>query len=217
MFSAPDAGNRAMHPNPAFRQATAAYNLEFARARGFGILAVCSPEGPLMSHIPFLLNADGTQVEFHLVRSNPIARLLTGPLKARLAIEGPHSYVSPDWYGVEDQVPTWNYVAVHLVGEVMLQPQEGMRDLLDRQSAEFEARLAPKPEWRAEKMTPEVLDRMMRQIVPCAMRVDEIAGTWKLGQNKPEEVRLRAADYLGPAGQGQETDLLAEWMRAPPA
>jgi len=53
--------------------------------------------------------------------------------------------------------------------------------------------------------------------VPCAMRVDEIAGTWKLGQNKPEEVRLRAADYLGPAGQGQETDLLAEWMRAPPA
>ena len=206
-----------MHPNPAFRQATAAYNLEFARARGFGILAVCSPEGPLMSHIPFLLNADGTQVEFHLVRSNPIARLLTGPLKARLAIEGPHSYVSPDWYGVEDQVPTWNYVAVHLVGEVMLQPQEGMRDLLDRQSAEFEARLAPKPEWRAEKMTPEVLERMMRQIVPCAMRVDEIAGTWKLGQNKPEEVRLRAADYLGPAGQGQETDLLAEWMRAPPA
>lgn len=216
MFSAPDAGNRAMHPNPAFRQATAACNLEFARARGFGILAVCSPEGPLMSHIPFLLNADGTQAEFHLVRSNPIARLLTGPLKARLAIEGPHSYVSPDWYGVEDQVPTWNYVAVHLVGEVMVQPQEGMRDLLDRQSAEFEARLAPKPEWRAEKMTPEVLERMMRQIVPCAMRVDEIAGTWKLGQNKPEEVRLRAADHLGPAGQGQETDLLAEWMRAPP-
>lgn len=206
-----------MHPNPAFRQTPATRNVEFARARGFGILAVCSPEGPLMSHIPFLLNADGTQAEFHLVRSNPIARLLTGPLRARLAIEGPHSYVSPDWYGVEDQVPTWNYVAVHLVGEVTLQPQEGMRDLLDRQSAEFEARLAPKPEWRAEKMTPEVLERMMRQIVPCAMRVDEIAGTWKLGQNKPEEVRLRAADYLGPAGQGQETDLLAEWMRAPPA
>lgn len=207
-----------MHPNPAFRQTPSARNLEFARARGFGILAVCSPEGPLMSHIPFLLNAEGTLVEFHLVRSNPIARLMSGgAFRARLAIEGPHSYVSPDWYGVEDQVPTWNYVAVHLVGEVTLQPQEGMRDLLDRQSAGFEARLAPKPEWRADKMTPEGLERMMRQIVPCAMRVEEIAGTWKLGQNKPEDVRLRAADHLGPAGQGQETDLLADWMRAPPA
>jgi len=207
-----------MHPNPAFRQTPSARNLEFARARGFGILAVCSPEGPLMSHIPFLLNAEGTLAEFHLMRSNPIARLMSGgAFRARLAIEGPHSYVSPDWYGVEDQVPTWNYVAVHLVGEVTLQPQEGMRDLLDRQSAGFEARLAPKPEWRADKMTPEVLERMMRQIVPCAMRVEEIAGTWKLAQNKPEDVRLRAADHLGPAGQGQETDLLADWMRAPPA
>lgn len=43
-------------------------------------------------------------------------------------------------------------------------------------------------------MTPEVLERMMRQIVPCAMTVEETHGTWKLGQNEAEEVRLRAAD-----------------------
>jgi hypothetical protein len=87
-----------------------------------------------------------------------------------------------------------------------------MRDLLDRQSAAHEARLAPKPEWLADKMTPEVLERMMRQIVPCKMRVDEIAGTWKLGQNKPDDVRLRTLDALegrwmshlaGPLDKGQ--------------
>lgn len=206
-----------MHPNPAFRQADAARNIAFVRAQGFGLLAVATGDAPLISHIPFLLSEDGTRAEFHLVRSNPIARLMSDPLPARLAVQGPHSYVSPDWYGVEDQVPTWNYVAVHLVGEVRLQSQERMRDLLDRQSAGFEARLAPKPEWRAEKMTPEVLGRMMRQIVPCEMRVDEIAGTWKLGQNKPEDVRLRAADPLEVAGQGQEVEMLARLMRCPPA
>lgn len=206
-----------MHPNPAFRQADAARNIGFARAQGFGLLAVATGDAPLISHIPFLLSEDGTRAEFHLVRSNPIARLMSDPLPARLAVQGPHSYVSPDWYGVADQVPTWNYVAVHLVGEVRLQPQERMRDLLDRQSAGFEARLAPKPEWRAEKMTPEVLERMMRQIVPCEMRVDEIAGTWKLGQNKPEDVRVRAADPLEVAGQGQEVAMLAGMMRTPPA
>jgi transcriptional regulator len=58
---------------------------------------------------------------------------------------------------------------------------------------------------------------MMRQIVPCEMRVDEIAGTWKLGQNKPEDVRLRAADPLAAAGQGQEVEVLAGLMREPPA
>ncbi|WP_297772203.1 FMN-binding negative transcriptional regulator [uncultured Roseovarius sp.] len=206
-----------MHPNPAFRQSPDAVNLAFARAQGFGILAINSDNGPLMSHIPFLLSEDGRCAEFHLVRSNPIARAMHEPLKARLAVEGPQSYVSPDWYGIEDQVPTWNYVAVHLVGEIRLQPHQRLRDLLDRQSAQFESRLLPKPEWRADKMTPDVLDRMMRQIVPCMMRVDQISGTWKLGQNKPDDVRLRAADHLGPTGEGQETERLAEMMRAPPA
>lgn len=206
-----------MHPNPAFRKADTARNIAFAREQGFGLLAVATDDAPLISHIPFLLSEDGTCAEFHLVRSNPIVRLLDGPLRARLAVQGPHSYVSPDWYGIEDQVPTWNYVAVHLVGEVTLQPQSGMRDLLDRQSAAFEARLLPKPQWRADKMTPEVLERMMRQIVPCAMRVEEVAGTWKLGQNKPGDAGLRAADPLEAAGQGQEVATLAQLMRAPPA
>jgi len=206
-----------MHPNPAFRQADAAQNIAFAQARGFGILAVARDAAPLMSHIPFLLSEDGNRAEFHLVRSNPIARLLVSPLCARLAVQGPDSYVSPDWYGVADQVPTWNYVAVHLVGEISLQPQALMRDLLDRQSAASETRLAPKPEWRADKMTPGVLERMMRQIVPCVMRVDAIEGTWKLGQNKPEAVRRRATDPLEAAGQGQEVAALARLMRDPPA
>lgn len=206
-----------MHPNPAFRQADTARNIAFARGQGFGLLAVATGDAPLISHIPFLLSEDGTRAEFHLVRSNPIARLLSAPLPARLAVQGPQSYVSPDWYGVDDQVPTWNYVAVHLVGEVRLQPLERMRDLLDRQSAQFEARLAPKPEWRAEKMAPDVLGRMMRHIVPCTMRVEEIAGTWKLNQNKPEDVRLRAADPLEAAGLGQEVATLARLMRVPPA
>jgi len=206
-----------MHPNPAFRKADAARNIAFAREQGFGILAVATDGAPLMSHIPFLLSEDGTLAEFHLVRSNPIVRMLDTPRPARLAVQGPHSYISPDWYGLTDQVPTWNYVAVHLVGEVSLRPQEGMRDLLDRQSAEFEDRLRPKPSWLTTKMTPEVLDRMMRPIVPCALHVDEIAGTWKLGQNKPDAARLRAAEHLEPAAQGQDTGRIAALMRDPPA
>jgi transcriptional regulator len=204
-----------MHPNPIYRKPSRAENLGFARERGFGLLAVTHEDAPLISHIPFLLSEDGTRAEFHLVRSNPIARL-TAPLRARLAIQGPHGYVSPDWYGVTDQVPTWNYIAVHLVGEVELRPAEELRDLLDRQSALFEARLSPKPQWKAGKMTPDVLERMMRQIVPCRMRVDQVEGTWKLNQNKPDAVRLSAARNIESAGLGVETALLAAMMRDVP-
>ncbi|MGK7753370.1 MULTISPECIES: FMN-binding negative transcriptional regulator [unclassified Roseovarius] len=202
-----------MHPNPIFRQTPDARNIAFARAQGFGVLAVASEGAPLMSHIPFLLSENGEVAEFHLVRSNPIARALSAPLHARIAVVGPYSYVSPDWYGVEDQVPTWNYVAVHLVGEVELRPQDEMRDLLDRQSAQFEEQLLPKAPWTSDKMTPDVMDRMMRQIVPCRMRVDEIAGTWKLNQNKTDDVRLRAAEAVEASGMGVQTGALAALMR----
>ncbi|WP_338549981.1 FMN-binding negative transcriptional regulator [Roseovarius phycicola] len=202
-----------MHPNLAFRQTPEARNIDFAREQGFGILAVGTDAAPLMSHIPFLLSDDGNMAEFHLVRSNPIVRRMSEPLQARLAVSGPHSCVSPDWYEVDDQVPTWNYIAVHLVGEIERRPQDEMHNLLDRQSAHFEDQLLPKPPWMTAKMTPEVLGRMMRQIVPCRMRVDEIHGTWKLNQNKPDEVRLRAADQVQSADMGVQADMLARQMR----
>ncbi|WP_373355254.1 FMN-binding negative transcriptional regulator [Pseudoroseicyclus sp. CXY001] len=186
-----------MHPNPVFRGQSAAANLAFARERGFGVLAVTVEGAPLLSHIPFVMPSDDL-VEAHLVRSNPIARaLLTAPLPARLAIQGPEGYISPDWYGLEDQVPTWNYVAVHLTGRLEARPAEELRAHLDRLSAAFEARLAPKPPWLVSKMPEELLARMMRQIVPVRLAVEDVDGTWKLGQNKPEPARLAAAEAVG--------------------
>lgn len=202
-----------MHPNPVFHTADAIKNLRFARERGFGVLAVSSESGPLLAHIPFLLSADGETAELHLLRSNPIARALSEPLQAKIAVSGPDTYISPDWYEVADQVPTWNFVAVHLTGKLSLQPTEALHDLLQRQSAAYEARLLPKPPWKTEKMTPDVMARMMRTIVPCAFEIRCVDGTWKLNQNKPEDVRLRAADQVAAHGFGSETDQIAALMR----
>lgn len=200
-----------MHPNPAFRAEDRARHIEFARDRAFGVLAISDDGAPLISHVPFLLSEDGAVVDLHLVRSNPIVRMLHGPKEVRIAVQGPDGYVSPDWYGVADQVPTWNYVAVHLTGRLELRPQDELRDLLDRQSAFFEDRLLPKAPWVTGKMSDDALARMMRMIVPCRMQVEDIQGTWKLGQNKPEEARIAAADNV-PNGFGSETGQLAALM-----
>ncbi|MEO0752298.1 MAG: FMN-binding negative transcriptional regulator [Pseudomonadota bacterium] len=134
-----------MHPNRTFRKATAARNIAFAREQGFGLLCVNAEDGPLISHVPFLLSEDGKQLDFHLVKSNPITRRLSAPLRARLAVQGTHSYISPDWYGI----------------------------------------------------------------------VDQIDGTWKLNQNKPDDVRMRAADAVEVVGLGRDVDMVAALMRDP--
>lgn len=203
-----------MHPNPAYRQTPKDRNLSFARARGFGTLVLSGPEAPLLSHVPFLLSADGTHADLHLVRANPILGALAAPQQAVLAVTGPDAYISPDWYGMEHQVPTWNYVAVHLRGPLERLPQQMLRDQLDGLSAVFEARLSPKPAWRTDKMPYDILDRMMRAICPVRLTITTVDGTWKLAQNKPEAARLSAAAALAPEGPGQEVSALAALMRA---
>ena len=207
-----------MHPNPAYRGASRERNLEFARERGFGVLAVGDDEasgGPLLSHIPFIVTEDGGAVHGHLVRSNPIAKcLVEGERKAVLAVSGPDAYVSPDWYGgPADQVPTWNYVAVHLRGTLRLRSEATLRSHLEALSSRFEEELQPKPPWRITKVDPERLAALMRAIVPIALVVDSIDGTWKLNQNKTDEVRLCAAEHVATEGFGQASALLAELMR----
>lgn len=202
-----------MHPNPAFRQASDAANLAFARARGFGTLTVNGEAVPLVSHVPFLLDDAGTTAELHLVRSNPIARRVTGPTPATLAVLGPDGYVSPDWYGDANQVPTWNYVAVHLRGRLEPMDAAGLRAHLDRLSGHFEGRL-PKTPWTTDKMDPETLSRMMRTILPFRLRIDAVHGTWKLNQNKTRQMREGAAEGIAGSDLGQELTALAELMRA---
>lgn len=202
-----------MHPNPAFHTREAAHNLAYARVRAFGVLAVSGADGPLLSHVPFLLDEDGANVWLHLVRSNPIVRCLQEPHSAKIAVSGPDSYISPDWYGVIDQVPTWNYVAVHVSGQLEMLPQEDLHAILDRQSAQFEKKLAPKRPWKTEKMSDGVMDRMMRAIAPCRMRVSSVDGTWKLNQNKTDAVRHSAADHVEAVGLGTDLKVLAALMR----
>lgn len=109
-----------------------------------------------------------------------------------------------------------NYIAVHLRGSLEMLPDDQMRDMLDRQSAHFEDQLLPKTPWKTAKMAPEARDRMMRQIVPCRMALTGVDGTWKLSQNKPDDVRQRAASQIQTGHIGTDTALLAALMLAPP-
>jgi len=106
-------------------------------------------------------------------------------------------------------VPTWNYVAVHLTGELVAKPVELLRPHLDRLSAFFETRLLPKPVWRVDKVDDAALARMVRMILPVELSITNVEATWKLSQNKAAPARLAAADMVADAA-------LAEAMRVLP-
>ena len=114
------------------------------------------------------------------------------------SVMGPEAYISPDWYGVDDQVPTWNYLAVEAEGPLRRLDEAELAELLDGLSAAHEARLAPKPVWTRAKMTPGRFDAMLKAIIGYELRIEDLRGTRKLGQNKGEATRRAAAAGLAP-------------------
>lgn len=70
---------------------------------------------PLISHLP-LIYEDGKLIG-HLDSSNPQAELLKDNQEVTVLFYGPQCYISPSIYATT-QLPTWNYIMVHLNGTV---------------------------------------------------------------------------------------------------
>lgn len=201
-----------MHPNQSFRNTSDTHSLDLVLQTNFGTLVQSADELPAISHVPFLLSTCRSFIELHLVRSNPMARVDVGAaVPTTLIVNGVDGYISPDWYGIDDQVPTWNYVAVHLTGQLIRLNHDALEPLLARLSNQFESQLHPKPIWTMEKMTDEIKTKMMRQIIPFRLEISELHSTWKLGQNKPAQARLDAA-----AAVSEHVPALAKLMKDPP-
>jgi transcriptional regulator len=199
-----------MHPAPAFHWQDRAAIRDFVRAQPFGTLFAATPDGPRVAHVPVVWEGDDT-LAFHLGRGNALVRHLAGATAVFTAI-GPESYVSPDWYGLgNDQVPTWNYVAVELEGPVARMHDEDLRAHLDQLGAENEAPL-PKTPWTLAKAEPAYVAKLLRGITGFRLTVTAWRGTFKMSQNKPLEARLAAADALDAIGRRS----VAALMRATP-
>ena len=183
-----------MHPNRKFHISDPAEMSRFVSEQGFGTLVARTEEGLRAVHVPILL--DGNRVRFHVSRGNLIHAALMAGADALLVVNGPHAYVSPDWYGLDDRVPTWNYVAVELEGPVRPIDQEALVRLLDDISDLHEERLAPKPVWKRSKMSEGRFDGLLKAISGFEMDVSAWRGTAKLDQDKTDEVRHRIADAL---------------------
>lgn len=194
-----------MHPNAAFRWDDAAALRAFVATRGFATLCVAA-EGPMVAHVPLVVTEAGT-LRFHVAKGNRIAGFLDGTT-AVASVTDADFYVSPDWYGSEDQVPTWNYLAAEVEGRVRALDEAGLVAQVDALGAAFEARLAPKPVWTRDKMTPGRFEAMLGairgfELVPTAWR-----GTRKMGQNKRPAERAALAGALDARGMAREAGLV---------
>jgi len=184
---------------------------------GLAILITAGDDGPLVSHLPLLLDrragGPGTLIG-HLARANPQLKLSRLDQTALAIFQGPDAYVSPGWYETKREhgrvVPTWNYAVVHARGSLRLfDDREWLRSAVDRLTARHEAGFAQP--WSTSDAPPAFIDAQLRGIVGVELQIATLEGKYKLSQNRPAADQsgvVEGLDRQGAAGDAATAALM---------
>jgi len=191
-----------MYSPPAFRWDDRAGALDFARAHNFATMITVADGAPVLTHLPVLIDAGGARLRAHVARANPHAAHIDGAPHL-FVFSGPYAYVSPDWYKTEEDVPTWNYVAVHVSGKARAFTDEAeidgvLSDLSDQHESSRHD-LETGHFWTIDKLQPKDHARMRRAILAFEVDIETVEAKAKLSQNKKPDVAMSVVNALASA------------------
>jgi transcriptional regulator len=165
-----------------FAEAEPAVLHDLIRQFSFATFVTAVDGAPFASHLPLSLNLNdsGGRLLGHVARANPHWQAFDGKTTAMAVFQGPHAYVSPNWYVSTNLVPTWNYAAVHVYGRPrIIDDAEQTLAVLDQLVDENE--IPGTGNWH--------LDHLDRKLVEGLRK-----GKFKMSQNrKPEDAAAAAA------------------------
>ncbi len=167
---------------------------------------------PFISHVPVLYRRVDDAIELigHWSRANPQSRHAG---RALAIVHGPDAYVSPSWYPDKEsaaRVPTWNYAAAHLQGDLQTFLDEAeLGALVGELTRQHESRIGS--HWAYEHARDD-LRRQLAGITGFRLVVTDVQLKFKLNQNHPLDNRLAVAAQLAQQASQSSRDI-AELMR----
>jgi len=142
---------------------------------------------PHSSHLPFYLDNNNEQLLGHCSNHHPLAHQLTSnrlnkEVKIQLIFNGENDYISPN-YSKELIVPTWNYSAVHIQGQVQLITEYREKLVTMAKMTQWFERSQAAP-WQLNTLKEKQITNMFNAITIFNISIDHITGIFKQSQNK---------------------------------
>ena len=161
---------------------------EFIQHNSFATIVSIRKGKPIAAHIPVLLKKiEGDYyLTGHLAYGNPLWKTFEEVQDILVIFNGPHAYISSSWYEHEN-VPTWNYQAVHVYGKASLIEGIALEQDLTSLLEKYESFRENPVLW--DKLSPELLQQEMKGIKGFKIKVEEVQAAYKLSQNR------NASDY----------------------
>ena len=202
-----------MYQPPHFREDRLAVQHALIRTHSLGLLVTAGPGGLQANHVPFLIDADGSEhgtLRVHLARANPQLQELTTVTECLVVFQGPHQYISPSLYPTKHEhgqvVPTWNYITVHAWGQPRVIDDAAWlrRQVEDLTLHKEGSRPAP---WTVSDAPEQFVAAQLKGIIGIEIPIARIEGKWKVSQNRP------AVDQTGVVaglrGNGDDAEIMA--------
>lgn len=179
-----------MRQNPSFAMTDVAELRRIIANNPWATIVSAAEDGLVASHYAVMLDdtRDDLTIVAHVGRPDDMLHDL-GNRELMVIFQGPHGYITPRWYPPETpNVPTWNFVAVHLSGVPEVLTAEENLVVLDKLVAHFE-NLGEDPRLMWERPnTPEYVERLEKGTVGFRLTPTKVTAKRKLSQNRPAEV-----------------------------
>lgn len=164
---------------------------------------------PFATHLPLTLNREEQVLYGHFARPNPQWSDMLNQ-EVLVIFQGPHSYISPSWYETDRAVPTWNYVSVHVFGQIeIVENEEVLIDSLRNMVKTYEE---PTSSYNLEKIDARYIEGLSKGIVGFRVKISSVEGKWKLSQNHPAERRELIIKQLEQI-PSENSKQIAEYMK----
>lgn len=179
----------------------------FIEANSFATLVTMEKGKPIATHLPMELKKQGEDYYLtgHLAYGNRQWKTFDGEVLA--IFHGPDAYVSSSWYEHEE-VPTWNYQAVHVYGQAVILEREELIEELSRMLKKYEGNRENPVLW--ETLSPELLEQELKGTVGFKIKISDIHAAYKLSQNRNQRDFQSIMERLRHEGNSKSAEIAKE-------
>ena len=177
-----------------FKQNDRKKSIAFMNAYNFAIVVSAKDELPLATHLPFVIEEREDEIVLisHMSKANEQWKTFSDK-DVLVIFSEPHAYISPSLYEQKQNVPTWNYVAVHAYGKInILKSDEEKLAVLHKQMQSYEADFIE----QFRTLDKKYIDGLLQGIIAFEITVSNLQAKEKLNQNKSEKDRLNVKKHL---------------------
>ncbi len=168
--------------------------VSFIRKYNFAPIVTSNNGHPQATHIPFHISEKDGVISFtaHMARANKHWQDFDEQ-EVLIIFSGPHAYISPSFYEKEQNVPTWNYLAVHVYGKAHVVKDEARGyEILNELTQQSEPEYLK--QW--ERLDNKYREGLFKGIVAFEVEVKEIQAKHKMSQNKTANERRNIIEGL---------------------